>query len=680
MLGQNKIKSGLFIGVFLAILISIVNVSAIVYINETSTNNVVSPGNIAYSNFHIVNTANAQANVSISGGTFTCGTDSSKQLNASNIPTNVIIGANSTYLFQTNILTQSNTFNCIYSGFILSNSPGSSQDVLTANINVTAAPNLLIANTSATFITNLTQSGVLNINLANTGNTNLNLNYNYTNFVSGSNTLQAGSAGSKYIPYGSSDVIQIPFSIPSNQPAGTYTSTLTISGDVSRSVTLQVTVRNSVLDVSLPSVVFPSVQANNSVSTTFTIQNIGDYTLNGVSLATHANQAYNVTFSNVPVSLAPGQSATISVNAFIPANEVTSQHKIGNIIFNSDMMNKSSELDLNVQSMLKINEVDVNINGKSFKESSATSINDQNTMPGLPFGVSVNVCNEFMSSSYPMRDVTIGVTFSGVDNGNDMTGSVDSFTLSADKCVTKDVRFDNPIIPFLVGEGTYNLNVNVNGNDINGETHSNNWTLPINIYRDSNPNIKIANVTLFPSDVSCGDSTTLNLLAYNIGDSNNAGVLSVRSDSLGLNIVDNFETGSDISNDCDAIANPNEQCIGIDHAFSFNVPQNITPGIYPIDVTTYYGKIIQSDRQSVDLNVSCGYTPTLSQSQTTASSQQANPVVFVPTSGPSSSSTGAIATRIVDTTQANPKELVILVAGIVVVLLILAYLLSMLFR
>jgi hypothetical protein len=81
---------------------------------------------------------------------------------------------------------------------------------------------------------------------------------------------------------------------------------------------------------------------------------------------------------------------------FIPDEEKTTVHKIGNLFFTSNQLSKTVSLNLNVKSMLRISEVTVDLNGDdSSVKSSGESISDKDTYPGSSFSVEVEVCNKY---------------------------------------------------------------------------------------------------------------------------------------------------------------------------------------------------------------------------------------------------------------------------------------------
>lgn len=668
-MGYKTIKT--ITGFLFAFLIASIAVSAAVFIPEISISITTAPNRQATGSFHINNTETSFVDVSFSGMVFTCQSDAAEKLNTS--ISNRTVPANSSTTVQFSVNVPANKYSCIYTGSIIMNS-ASGSDAVDVSINVTRSPALAIENTSVSIVRNFSNSAILNVGLRNTGNTDLNINFNYSNFTYAGNVLQIGDAGFLAIPYNSEQVLSIPITV-TNQPNGNYTSSLRITGDVSVSSTLTASVREAILSLNLPSVTLTS-ERNKTASATFTITNSGDYDLSG-TLTSDAASKYNVQFSPNSFNIAAGASQNVAISLTVPENEETTLHKIGNIIFTSNLLNKSSDLKLNVEGKLRIDEVNVKIDGKSHvKTASQESVDDEKTMPGSKFEVLVEVCNKFTDSDEDISNIDLTATFEGIDDGNDIDGSVNEFDLDGRKCVVKTIDFDKSQIPWLTEAGSYDLIIEIEGTDDFDQTQSDRWTIPVKVYRDEDPNIKIVSASLNPSNISCSRDVSLNVQAYNIGNADDDAVLEIKSSAINLRIFKDFEIGNDVNEDCDAIDNPEDECIGFDKTFNLDISQNLSAGTYPIDIITYYSDTKQSDKKTLNLVVSACKGDSVS--APIASPQPEVPVEIITT--PTRTTTAGIPVKIITPEKIDAKEIALLVAANLVVAFIIIYLLSLLIK
>ena len=471
-------------------------------IPETSVELVSSAPGSATGMITLSNTGTSSINATFSGTTMVCLTNPSETLNI-NILSPFPLPANSSIPASLSITVPSGKFACrYYAGLTASSTAGS--DGVNVYLNVTPAKNLAIQNTTETLVRNLSDSKTMNVALVNSGNTDLFFTYSYTNFSKGSSVLVRGGAGATIISHGTTQYIPVSLSIPSGISDGAYTSTLTLTGDINKTATLTVTVKSPVLDASVPEFLMQDSERNKTISKKFKIKNTGDYDLNSIDVTTDADSKYNVTISDISSSLASGAEMDVNVTAFIPADETTTSHKIGNIYFDSDMIDKTVDLKLNVISKLKIDYVDVKINDNSKKvEASGEIVEDDENYPGSSFSAEMEICNEYADNDNEITDITVDATFTEVDDGDDIDGSVDEFDLEGGECAKKTIEFDKNEISPLSDSGTYDLIITVEGDDDFGGVQETEWTIPVRIVRDDDPHLVFDEVSISPSEITC---------------------------------------------------------------------------------------------------------------------------------------------------------------------------------
>ncbi len=655
-------------------------VSAALNIQETNINATVDPGTVFSKQITLENSENVALDVSFSGLELSCLTDGSKKISA--VVSDLTVPANSTVPVSILFSVPANQLACTYHGNIIA-SAGALMDAVTADITVNPVPSISVANKTITILKNLSTLSTLNVALTNNGNTELNLIYQYSNFTRAGSVLALGSAGSKVIPLGDTQHIPINIATDNTLPDGDYTSTLTINGTVNEKHTLTATLKTPVLSVSLPSFTLPESDRNETVTGIFKIKNDGDYPLEGISLITDAPSEYQVSISGVPNSLSSGQEATVTISAFIPEDERTTVHTIGNLFFDSNRISETLPLKVDVKTKLQIDEVDVKVGGSSNRmDSDGGIIDDEDTLPGSEFSVEVKMCNAYTDEDFEITDITGTVTFENVDDGYDIEGEIEEFDLDGGDCETVKVSFDSePRIHYLTDEGVYDMIIEIEGDDEEfGISQEDEWAISVEVFRDENTNIILDEVRLAPSTVQCGGSADLEVVAYNIGERDRDGKLTIRSSSIDLDITRFFEIGDDIDEDCDAIEEPDEECIGIDHIFRIPIPSNAPAGNHFIETVVYRDETRETDSETVQFTVNCGTSGTggdttgdtgADDSTGDTGTGSGGNVIVTPTPDSSGSTVSGTPVRIKDLSGSSDALWTIgLIAGIVIVALI----------
>ena len=588
-------------------LIVLINVSLVLgafSIPDTSVELMASAPGSATGTILMSNTGSSAINVSFSGTTMTCLDDGSETL-AVSIASPYPVPANSNRTVPFSITVPNGKLACRYLAQLVATPTSGSPDGINIYLNVTPRPSLDVQNKNETLVKNLSDSKIMNVAVINRGNTDLSLAYTYTNFSKSGKALVSGASGVLMVPHGQTQYIQIYLFASDLFTDGVYTSALTITGDVNRTDSLSVNVKSPVLDITLPDFSMPDGERNKTITKKFNITNIGDYELYNVGLSTDADSEYDVRFSDVESYLMPGEKMEVNVTLTIPDDEETSSHSIGTVYFTSDRIEKSSDLKLNVISKLQISYVDVQINGESnkMKEDGAT-VDDEKNYPGSTFDVTMEICNKYADKDDEITDITVDATFVEVDDEDDIDGSVDGFDLEGDdKCIKKTISFDKNRISPLTDEGTYDLEIHVEGDDPDDRTQELDWTIPVRIYRDSDPNIVFDEVSVVPSQVSCDRALTIKASAYSVGEKNKEAALKITNPTLGINIEKLFKIGEDTSDDCDAIDYPDDSCIGFSKSFTVTLPDVLTTGDYPVLFELFVDKDKRTDDQTAMLKV-----------------------------------------------------------------------------
>ena len=295
--------------------------------------------------------------------------------------------------------------------------------------------------------------------------------------------------------------------------------------------------------------------------------------------------------------------------------------------------------------------------GSNRATSDGDGISDKDALPGESYSIDVKVCNDNPTGSDNRIDnIAITATWNSVDDGDDIEGDVSEFDLDGNKCVTKTLNMDKNTIP-SGSSGNYDLVIDVDGESRDGDTDfSTSWTVPVEIFRKDGPYLKIEEASLSQSTVACGNYASLNVVATNIGDSDDQGVLKIVNSALGIDEESQFDFGTDAGNDCDAAEDTGDDCIGVDHTYSLEIPANAAAGAYTLTVTTYSDDgSDKNEEKTVSLTVTCSKEQSTSSG---TSSGTSGSTTSGSTSG--SSSSGSTASN-GSTTKSGSGELEVLV-------------------
>jgi hypothetical protein len=234
-----------------------------------------------------------------------------------------------------------------------------------------------------------------------------------------------------------------------------------------------------------------------------------------------------------------------------------------------------------------------------------------------------------------MDDVKVTLTIKGFDiDGNDY---VDTARLS-DIGNMDYQRFDfNVNVPYNAEEKTYKVIIKVEAKDHRKAKYDEQWELGLDVRRYLRM-VRIEQAQLSRDAVDCDRRFSLNTKIENTGDESteDAVVLSIQSSALGINVNENVPT---LYND------PTYSGSTFSKTYDFNVGPNVSPGIYPIGITTFIDTNIPIQYDRVNLQVdACG-------SATTTTTAAAN--IITTTFFPKTTTTAGAATT---TTAANAGQ------------------------
>jgi hypothetical protein len=434
------------------------------------------------------------------------------------------------------------------------------------------------------------------------------------------------------------------------------------------------------LTVTSPTLGDDSTDYGETVSTTFTITNTGNETVNGISVSSTASSIFNVTFTNAPTSLAANASATVTVTGFVDSSvdAVDSSYSeaadnIGNVVVSgtdtSGTVSSTVALNMQVENQLTINKVRISINGeneKSFDEDDELD----DIKPGDRLTISVEVENgfgddndeEYEDFDFDDSDTIVGYDFDSSDFDDDTDDDDIKVNADSEKTITfseVDVEYD--------ANDDYTLEVWVSGTAENDDhtTGRHGQMIEIDIELDKEDHeIVFKSVSLSPKTLFDGRRDfDVRTSFVNIGDDDEDNVaIGVEIPSLGISeIRDGIELdeGDDGS-----------------RTISIALPEDAEAGTYNVEISTYWNGDILSQQKIETLTIE-GEEDTTTVTVPTTTTPTAPPVVTTTTTS---------GTRTVSASSSDDSffdsglGIAVLIVGIVAALAIIGLLIGMMVK
>jgi len=238
---------------------------------------------------------------------------------------------------------------------------------------------------------------------------------------------------------------------------------------------------------------------------------------------------------------------------------------------------------------LQISDLDVKVDGKTDKNLIDGDKISKEAKPGSKVIFNIEVENLFTDDEdLEIEDIEIIVTILDIDDGDDLDEDAKEFDLKAGKDEREKIEFE---IPLEVEEDTFDVLIEVEGDDENGTTHEIEFNLELEIEKE-NHEIRIIRSAIRPSTIKCQRTISINTEIINTGtDDEDDVTLEVISSQLGISSL-TLEIELDEGTD--------------DNRFSklvtSFVSRDILPGTYPITINTYYdGKLSETDTVNLDV-------------------------------------------------------------------------------
>jgi hypothetical protein len=463
------------------------------------------------------------------------------------------------------------------------------------------------------------------------------------------------------------------------------------------------------VSIGSPTIGSDTTERNTNASTTFSVS---DNTLNSTTTATVnfviASGTNVVTFdtaglpTNTTVS-SDGKTATITnwdgtakslpIKGTIPTtldavdstlNGVTVN--VGTISNNRD--STTAAINMRAANHLVLDKIRITVNDVTKSVSDGSEV--RKIKVGDDIAIEITVRNNFGGSSSDGTNIDIrNIKVRAKTTNSDLDINEDD-TIDVDADDEDVVEFSDLLVEDDTSDGTYNLDITIDGKDTNGARHGAEARIELRVERESHE-IDVRSMSLSKTTIACDSPTTdLSVRLANIGKHDEDAVaVSVVNSALGISSrLDKIEIDEDES-----------------LSRNFNLaPKTTTPGTYTIDVISYFAGSVESHREQITLTVAaCPTTTTTttttgttgtgtttgSTTGTTGTGSTTAVVVTPPSNVPSTStstgSTGATASvpkAKVSSTSSTKTDysMPLLIGGIVIVVALLIVLVVLLVR
>tara|TARA_Y100000310_G_scaffold331837_1_gene406176 strand:- start:1794 stop:2795 length:1002 start_codon:yes stop_codon:yes gene_type:complete len=240
-------------------------------------------------------------------------------------------------------------------------------------------------------------------------------------------------------------------------------------------------------------------------------------------------------------------------------------------------------------SKLMITDLDISIEDASGDTKTDKNLEDGETIrheisPESKIEFKIELKNNYTSSEgLEIEDITVDVFIRGIDDDDDLEESSSDFNLRANK--DKTVTFDFSV-PLKVEEDVYSIDLEVEGDDENGTTHTLSWELYIELEKE-NHLLKLDKAVFEESSLQCSGSTYLDLSIVNIGTSDEDVELYIQNNDLNINERMEFSLSED----------PFDSDSSFKERVLIDVPDDIGSGGYPLRLR------IQYDDETIERNL-----------------------------------------------------------------------------
>ncbi len=560
------------------------------------------PGTAVTGTFTVLNNGTEVLNIVFSSSTLVFGTNT---IAAPFIPAVTVLEPGAVAHVNYTVNLAANQATGVYTGEVNA-TDGTATDTIAISLGVNAVPNMGISPTAISATAARGYSEQKSLTVTNSGNTDLAsvvVSFSDLTKVGGTDILAATniavSANAFALAHGNSRTLTVTATVPADTPLGTYSGTYqVVSGSVIKSGTTQIVVVEPIGHVVLPtSLEYTNVVKSKTYTEVFTITNDGSFDLGGITITSTVDAKYNLSFANVPTTLAKGISRQITMTFTVPSNEATGLHQIGTVTFDSDKTDAVAiPLKIQPTMMLKLKNLYLYVDSKRNSINYDVTDDKTNAKPDSKLQFKADVENLYTNDEdINIDDVTMKVTIVGIDDGDDLEDETNGITVHADDKETLTLDFN---VPTAVDAKTYTVDIHFEGQDENGNDQILDYTTKLVIEKDTH-DVRITTFDLSKATISCDLTDSMDVKIVNFGQREEDEVLyTIKNSDLGINIVQ-----GGVNNYIDLVEDPFDSDNTFSKTHTISLPSNTKPGTYTLDMKVYMSGSDEADSQTVSLTV-----------------------------------------------------------------------------
>lgn len=240
---------------------------------------------------------------------------------------------------------------------------------------------------------------------------------------------------------------------------------------------------------------------------------------------------------------------------------------------------------------LLIEKIDAKVGGKSDKDVKDKETISREAEPGDKIKIEVTIKNNFTTTEAvdEIEDIEVEVTVDNLEEDEELELLSREFDLKPQR--DKEVAFEFDV-PVEVDEDTYDILIEVEGRDTNGTTHRKQAKIFLTVDKETH-DLRIFRKVLSAAEVSCSrKNQQLTLGIINAGSEEEEDIiLTATNKELGIDIKEKILELSEGAFDND---------VKFVRTYTFNVPQDLAAGTYPINILVNY----DDNRKSVTDTIS----------------------------------------------------------------------------
>jgi len=185
---------------------------------------------------------------------------------------------------------------------------------------------------------------------------------------------------------------------------------------------------------------------------------------------------------------------------------------------------------------LRITDIDAEIDGRKSSNIRDNGKISKEAKPGSDVEFKITVKNEFnQSQAIDIENIRVVVIIEGVDNGNDIDAESSEFDLSAQDDKTVTLKFK---LPLNVDEDTYNVLIEAEGDDENGDEQRDEASIDLEIEKETH-DLRLLSLSLNPLSIDCNRIITILYKLINVGkEDESKSSLEIKNDELGLKFIE----------------------------------------------------------------------------------------------------------------------------------------------